>query len=273
MDNKAWECEHEVLDLEQVHYCRYINLRALLGLSRPNVGFPDARDFLHPDEPQFIAVHQMVEIGFALHIETLWQLMWKMEEEDYPSAVKLVKRLTNWTELHGTLMSALKTNMEPKSFFEFRGALAPASGLESEQYRIIEILSGIEPDDTYATDRGVDYTFRGFLDRGAEAGEGQPKVRLWTPRLSELSKGNTVRKILRAKVAKLGVIHEDNPVNPLTQALIEYDKAFCSLRKAHMSVATRQIGAKPGTGHTEGVPYLKSAVEKARFFPELWNSE
>jgi tryptophan 2,3-dioxygenase len=31
----------------------------------------------------------------------------------------------------------------------------------------------------------------------------------------------------------------------------------------------RQIGAKPGTGGSAGVEYLRSTLDK-RFFPELW---
>ena len=31
----------------------------------------------------------------------------------------------------------------------------------------------------------------------------------------------------------------------------------------------REIGAKPGTGGSAGVEYLKTTLDK-RFFPELW---
>jgi len=281
VSKNRWQCSHEVLDPKQVHYCRYIGLEALLALARPHIGTGDERDFIHEDEPQFIAAHQMSEIGFALHIQTLGQLIGKIEEEDYPSALKLVERLIVWCGVHGNVMSALNT-MEPKKFFEFRDALAPASGAESEQYRIIEILSGIEPEDAYASIRGMDFTYRAFLDRKPEEGENKPKARWWTLRLTELSEGPTVRKAIKAKLQKLGIGREelfgDTPpaqssIALLAQGLVGYDKAFRSLRSVHMMVAARQIGTRAGTGHTDGVPYLKSAVDKAQFFPELWDRD
>ncbi len=37
-----------------------------------------------------------------------------------------------------------------------------------------------------------------------------------------------------------------------------------------MLMAAREIGSRPGTGGSPGVPYLKGTLD-ARFFPELWD--
>ena len=39
----------------------------------------------------------------------------------------------------------------------------------------------------------------------------------------------------------------------------------------HLVTVSRIIGAKPGTGGTEGVPYLRRVLE-TRLFPELWQA-
>ena len=35
-------------------------------------------------------------------------------------------------------------------------------------------------------------------------------------------------------------------------------------------MAAREIGTRPGTGGSPGVPYLKTTLDR-RFFPELWD--
>ena len=35
-------------------------------------------------------------------------------------------------------------------------------------------------------------------------------------------------------------------------------------------MAAREIGTRPGTGGSPGVPYLRSTVDR-RFFPDLWD--
>ena len=282
MRDKRWQCLHEVFDHNQTHYCRYINLEELLSLGYPNVGTEAERDFIHEDERQFIVVHQMIELGFGQHIWTLTRIIEAVEKDDYSLAIKLTKRLTAWCQIYSTVMSAFRT-MSPTDFARFRAALAPASGAESEQYRIIEVLSGIQPNDSYGVDRGIAYKYRDFLDRSPEAGEGKPKTRWWTKRLSSLSKGRTVRKAFNRKLSELGYNRQklfgakrdkNDPIVHLAFALVEYDKAFRGLfRGAHLTISARQMSKQTGTGHTEGVAYLQSTRDTAQFFPELWDND
>jgi tryptophan 2,3-dioxygenase len=279
MRNELWCCLHEILDPEQTHYCEYINLGTLLNSANPNSGTNKERDFIHIDEAQFVAVHQMIEIGFNFHIQTLKQLIGVIEMEDYQFAIKLTDRLAIWCKIYSNIMSAFST-MDPQDFATFRDQLTPASGAESEQFRSIEILSGIQPNDQYATSRGVEYTYREFLDRPPEQGIGKPKTRWWTKRLSELSCGQTVRKVFNIKFAMFNLepwnladetIWSTHTIVQLRNSLINYDKAFSGFRWKHLMIGARQISTLAGTGHTEGIPYLQSTINTARFFPELWD--
>jgi tryptophan 2,3-dioxygenase len=55
----------------------------------------------------------------------------------------------------------------------------------------------------------------------------------------------------------------------LAEALVEFDELFSLWRLHHVEMVERMIGAKPGTGGSEGVAYLQSTLRR-KFFPELW---
>ncbi len=55
----------------------------------------------------------------------------------------------------------------------------------------------------------------------------------------------------------------------LAEALVEFDQMFGLWRLHHVEMVERMIGAKPGTGGSEGVKYLRTTTGR-RFFPELW---
>jgi tryptophan 2,3-dioxygenase len=59
------------------------------------------------------------------------------------------------------------------------------------------------------------------------------------------------------------------PLYQLGEKLMDLDDALLSWRHKHATTVERIIGAKRGTGGTEGVGYLKSTLTR-RAFPELW---
>jgi tryptophan 2,3-dioxygenase len=57
----------------------------------------------------------------------------------------------------------------------------------------------------------------------------------------------------------------------LTEAMLEYDEYFSLWRSHHIKMVERMVGAKRGTGGSEGIGYLKTTLDK-KFFPELWEA-
>jgi tryptophan 2,3-dioxygenase len=55
----------------------------------------------------------------------------------------------------------------------------------------------------------------------------------------------------------------------LAEKLVDLEYRFHLWRFSHMKTVERIIGAKPGTGGTSGVSYLKKALDLT-FYPELW---
>lgn len=259
-------CGHQLLDPEQVHYCDYISLGVLeKGLQPFGLG-EKSQAVRHPDEQLFVGVHQACEILFLIHIQTLRESSRALREQQLERAKHLVVRLKELTRTSMEVMRLLLT-MTPTDFKVFRGSLVPASGLESENFRVIEVLSGIEPDQEYGADRdGRPFTFKQFLDRAPEPGVGRPKTRLWTPRLEAASKECSLRRaFLRiGEEAKGGDVLEK-----IKTALLRYEQCFKVWRIAHLKLVELQLGMAPGTGHTSGFSYLQSVIDKARFFPEI----
>jgi tryptophan 2,3-dioxygenase len=57
----------------------------------------------------------------------------------------------------------------------------------------------------------------------------------------------------------------------LAEALIEHDEYFSLWRSHHVRMVERMVGAKRGTGGSEGIGYLNTTLNK-KFFPELWEA-
>ena len=55
----------------------------------------------------------------------------------------------------------------------------------------------------------------------------------------------------------------------VAEALVDISEGFWLLTAAHVRIAERTIGQRPGTGGTSGVAYLAGALDK-KAFPALW---
>jgi tryptophan 2,3-dioxygenase len=57
----------------------------------------------------------------------------------------------------------------------------------------------------------------------------------------------------------------------LSEALLEHDEYFSLWRSHHIKMVERMVGAKKGTGGSEGIGYLQTTLDK-KFFPEIWEA-
>ena len=67
--------------------------------------------------------------------------------------------------------------------------------------------------------------------------------------------------------------HQDDParaaLHAVAELLVDHDEHVALWRNHHVLMAAREIGSRPGTGGSPGVPYLETTLSR-RFFPELW---
>ncbi len=129
-------CGHQVRDEQQTHYCSYLRLPELTALQ------PAAPSLGHHDELLFIITHQTAELWFKLILHELDTIIDLLDRDCVGSATWLLHRVDQVLELLIKQILLINT-MAPQDFFAFRESLAPASGGESIQFRMIEIRSGL----------------------------------------------------------------------------------------------------------------------------------
>jgi tryptophan 2,3-dioxygenase/ribonuclease HI len=227
-------------------YATYLLIDDLLGLQRPFT--PGAHD-----ELLFIIVHQSYELWFKL---ILHELTRARDELLAGRAQAAVPRLQRTVEIERLLLKHLDVleTMSPDGFLEFRDPLAPASGFQSVQFRKIEWVSGLR--DKFPSDAepppGPDL-YEAF--RACAGLPDDPEERM-------------------TALADLYRDHDDDPVRAwlhrVAELLVDHDEGIALWRHHHVLMAAREIGSRPGTGGSPGVPYLKGTLDR-RFFPELWD--
>jgi tryptophan 2,3-dioxygenase/ribonuclease HI len=211
-------------------YAEYLLIDELPRLQRPITAGAH-------DEMLFIIVHQAYELWFKLIIHELGRAEKELAEGRPQGAAPSLRRVVRvWRVLLDQL--DVLESMTPEGFLEFRDPLAPASGFQSRQFRQIERMSG------------------GTLWRAYCQAAGLPEDR-------------------SARVAALVELYRDHAgaeraaLHDVAELLLDHDEALRRWRYHHVLMAEREIGARPGTGGSQGVQYLLTTLDK-RFYDELW---
>jgi tryptophan 2,3-dioxygenase len=158
--------------------------------------------------------------------------------------------------------------MTPISFLAFRDQLNPASGFQSMQFREIEFASGLK-------DKNIlrEFSADEFAHERLQARLAQPSLADGFYRMLE-RRGLEVKDYeerTRAVLEVLTHFEERYEEFQLAEALLEHDEYFSLWRSHHIKMVERMVGAKRGTGGSEGIGYLKTTLDK-KFFPELWEA-
>jgi tryptophan 2,3-dioxygenase len=255
-------------------YNKYLRVRELIGLQ------DCLSDPAHHDELLFITIHQAYELWFKQMLHEIDAALAAMREDRAAAAARALSRVVEIEKLLVTQIHILET-MTPINFLGFRDQLNPASGFQSMQFREVEFASGLKDeavlrafsDDEFASERlrarvnapTLGDEFYALLSRrGLDA----------PPDDASLSDDERLRAYGRRVRAALEVVtHFETRFEEyqLSEALIAHDEFFSLWRYHHIKMVERMLGAKKGTGGSEGVGYLKTTLDK-KFFPELWEA-
>jgi tryptophan 2,3-dioxygenase len=255
-------------------YNKYLRVRELIDL-QTCLSSP-----AHHDELLFITVHQAYELWFKQILHEIDAALRLMNEDRTGEAALAMHRVVEIEKLLVSQIHILET-MTPISFLGFRDELNPASGFQSMQFREIEFASGLKhdsvvnafKDDEFATERlqlrlnspSLGETFFALLRRGGFDAPVDDKPR------DEKERRNNQSKRVRAIVEILTHPEKLYKEYQLAEALLEHDEHFALWRSHHIKMVERMVGAKRGTGGSEGVGYLKKTLD-SKFFPELWEA-
>jgi len=261
-------------DNPPLSYNKYLRVQDLINL-QDCLSSP-----AHHDELLFITVHQAYELWFKQVLHELDAAIVSLEEDRVPVATRALKRIVEIEKLLVNQIHILET-MTPISFLAFRDQLNPASGFQSMQFREIEFSSGLKDktivrefeSDKFAYERlqarmarpSLPESFYRMLERrGLSAPPTPADADAAQQRKSYEERTRAVLEILTHFETRYEEFQ-------LAEAMLEHDEYFSLWRSHHIKMVERMVGAKRGTGGSEGIGYLKTTLDK-KFFPELWEA-
>jgi tryptophan 2,3-dioxygenase len=254
-------------DNPPLSYNKYLRVQDLINLQ------DCLSDPAHHDELLFITVHQAYELWFKQILHELDAAIQFMEEDRVPAATRALKRVVDIEKLLVNQIHILES-MTPISFLAFRDQLNPASGFQSMQFREIEFSSGLKDKNILREFSTDEFAHERLQARMARPSLVESFYRVLQRRGLDApldAEKQSYEKRTRAVLEVLTHFEERYEEFQLAEALLEHDEYFSLWRSHHIKMVERMVGAKRGTGGSEGIGYLKTTLDK-KFFPELWEA-
>jgi len=255
-------------------YNKYLRVQDLIALQ------DCLSDPVHHDELLFITIHQAYELWFKVILQEIDAAIGFMDQDRAPAAERALRRVVEIEKLLVHQIHILET-MAPISFLEFRDQLNPASGFQSMQFREIEFASGLKDENILKAFSNDAFAHERLAARSASPTLGDAFYHLLGRRgldapidddqTDDAERKKRYGKRTRAVLELLTHYEERYDDFKLQEALLEHDEYFSLWRSHHIKMVERMVGAKRGTGGSEGIGYLRTTLDK-KFFPELWEA-
>lgn len=257
------------------------------GTSNPYVDYQFI-DLLHTlqvprsdgyDESCFIVMGQVKELLFqALHFE-LFNARHQIDQDQLNEAFRMLHRAHAITTYIGKSWDVLNT-ITVDGFNEFRNSLDQASGQLSFMYRHVEFILGNKSVRLAQAHQNIPHVWPKMKESLESPSIYDRVIALLARRGYEIDAAALQRDWSQPYAANESVekawlsiyfdADTDNPLYELGEKLIALDDAISVYRWRHFTSVSRIIGAKPGTGGSAGVGWLRHVTEH-HFFPELWS--
>jgi tryptophan 2,3-dioxygenase len=256
---------------ETMSYGDYLHLAELLACQRPQTG--------EHDEMLFIIIHQASELWIKLCLHELERAIMQIRAGELGPAFKMMARIAR---VQANLIQSweILSTMTPFDYSSFRSALGKASGFQSYQYRVLEFRLGNKNRQTARV-----FESNPAIAAAVEAALSEPSIydeslALLSRRGFAIPQDKLVRDFSEAYTTDPRVtdawrqvyrdVEKHWDLYELAEKLVDVEYRFHLWRFSHMKTVERILGAKPGTGGTSGVSYLKKALDLT-FYPELWD--
>jgi tryptophan 2,3-dioxygenase len=260
-----------------VDFSRYMSYGDYLHLDR-------LLDAQHPlssnhNEMLFIIQHHTAELWMKLVIHELRAAIAHVRGDDLPPVFKMLARVSR---IMAQLIQAwdVLSTLTPSEYLDFRHNLGHSSGFQSYQYRAIEFLLGNKQGEMLEV-------FRHRPDIQAELDDLLNRPGIYDEAIRLLARRGFVidqtalerdwrapyRSNPSVQAAWIEIYREPRrhwDLYELAEELVDLEDFFRQWRFRHATTVERIIGGRPGTGGTQGVPYLRGLLD-IRLFPELWD--
>lgn len=268
-----------LLQAKPINYWDYIQVDALLSLQKPRTDFKD--------EEIFVMYHQVIELTLKLILHEIKQITGD-ENPTEAILVEKLKRINRYTGLLMTSFDIMRDGMDYSDYNIFRDTLAPASGFQSAQFRIIEIYC--TPLENLINDKGrermesiknptVEDYFEHIYWKDAGYNRKTGKKSLTLRQFEEKYQDDLM---LLAKKIKGKTLEEKvrntNPSKTLVDSLKSFDHIYnVDWPIVHLETARHFLDKKgenkAATGGSEWKKYLHPYYQQRKFFPSLWSKE
>ncbi|MDQ3405824.1 MAG: tryptophan 2,3-dioxygenase [Actinomycetota bacterium] len=186
------------------------------------------------DEYMFLRVLQLFETAFSLLAVQLRGILAALAEREVDRAVHFLANSEAALRESAPLFSMLAT-MQVEAFRTFRAFTEGASAIQSRNYKIVESLCRT-PDESRSESAA-------YLS--------VPEVR------ARVLAGQQTLDDAHHEIRASGDV-PDEQLDYLAEAMRGFARAMMRWRQTHYRIAVRMLGEGPGTGYTEGTPYLAS---------------
>lgn len=262
-------------------YWDYISLDTLLSLQKTKTSFPD--------ELIFIVYHQITELYFKMVLHEIKQLcVTKNLQSEF-----FLKRMNRINWYFGHLIQSfdvISVGMEHEQFMKFRSALHPASGFQSVQYRMIEMMStdfinlvSKDKRNDYSDYSTIDEMYKNIYWRHGAIDVKTGKKTLTLKMFEEQYSKKLIRLANKFKTKNLYSIFKrletEVQQSEETIAILKTFDRYVNINwpLAHYKYAVRFLikkdGVLPATGGTNWQKYLPPKFQKQIFFPSLYTNE
>lgn len=271
-----------VIHNKPVNYWEYVEVNTLLSLQKTRTGFKD--EFI------FIVYHQITELVLRLIIHELEQLTDPDAQVDDSVFAEKVGRIDRYTDLLINSFSIMNKGMDYEQYNQFRLSLAPASGFQSAQFRLLELYctsidnlinergKALMPEECTLEDK-FNYVY--WQEAGLDRTTGKKSVTLlefekeYLPRFIQCAHKLETHNLYQRSIK----LEQTGKLSPeLKEALRKLDHKFnVAWPKVHLETAHTYLGQKgqpiAATGGSHWVKYLHPKYQRRIFFPNLWTDE
>ena len=269
-----------LLHVKPLNYWDYIQTDALLNLQIQRSTLPD--------EMVFIVYHQINELLFKM-------ILWEIEQVAFKKDLKAdffssrLDRISRYFDMLSSSFKIMGEGMDVEQYMKFRKTLAPASGFQSAQYRMIEFAS------TELINL-IDYRFRSTINRNTpfrhafehlywqaagkdhQTGEKSLMIRLFEEKYMD----TFIRFMKDYNTRNIWTLFQNLPSNEkenlkLVNSLRHYDHTVnVKWVMEHYNTASHYLESgkkkEEATGGSDWKKYMHPKYQRRVFFPKLWSA-
>jgi len=264
-----------------ITYWDYIQVETLLSLQRPRTNFPD--------EEIFIMYHQITELVLKLIRHEIDQIT-AATSMPIEQATEKIERVNRYTGMLINSFSIMSEGMSYEDYNEFRLTLTPASGLQSAQFRYLELsctdvinLLNRDRKESASAEASIESLFAQIYWKEAgtnpSTGEKSLTLKMFEDKYEldliayayKMKECNLLKKVEQYRTSGANMSAMDD-------ALRRFDRYYnIKWPLVHLETANAYLAKKGepkrATGSSNWQKYLHPAYQQRKFFPHLWTAE